>query len=123
MLAEKHRAASKKVLEILGHYNPVTKEFGIKDQERLKYWLGQHVEVSPTVHNLFVTKGLISGKKVEAWKPKKKKVAEQPIEAKPGTAPVEVKAESQKTEVPVVQSKPAEEAKPAEQPKEEPAKA
>ena len=72
VLAEKHRSATKKVVEVLGHYDPRTKEFGIKDPERLKYWVAQHVELSPTAHNLLVTKGLVEGKKVKAWRPKPK---------------------------------------------------
>ncbi len=72
VLAEKHRAAKKKIQEMLGHYNPRTKEFGVRDEARLKYWLQEHIEVSPTVHNLFVDRGFISGQKVKAWKPKRK---------------------------------------------------
>lgn len=77
VLAEAHRSASKKVLEVLGHYNPRSKNFGIKDQERLNYWISQHVQVSPTVHNLFVEKKLVTSKKVKAWQPKKKTGAAQ----------------------------------------------
>ncbi len=72
VLTEAHRSASKKTLEVLGHYNPRLKQFGIKDQEKLTYWLGQHVSVSPTVYNLLVEKKLVTGKKVKAWQPKKK---------------------------------------------------
>jgi small subunit ribosomal protein S16 len=71
VLAEAHRSASKRFLEVLGHYNPRSKEFGIKDEERLKYWLGQNVQLSPTVHNLLVTKKFVDAKKVQAWKAKK----------------------------------------------------
>ncbi|HEX5430019.1 MAG TPA: 30S ribosomal protein S16 [Patescibacteria group bacterium] len=71
VLAEKEKAAGKKFLEVLGHYNPRSKAFGIKDEERLKYWMGQHVELSPSVHNLLIEKKLTEGKKVKAWKPKK----------------------------------------------------
>jgi len=77
VLAEKHRHVKKKAVEILGHYNPRTKEFGIKDEEKLKYWIGQHVEVSPTVHNLFIEKGLVTGDKVKSWRPKIKKAVEE----------------------------------------------
>ncbi len=80
VLAEKHRAASKLAQEILGHYNPQTKEFGVKDEARLKYWIQQHVEISPTVHNLLVSKGLLEGKKIQAWRPKVKKQEEQKVE-------------------------------------------
>jgi small subunit ribosomal protein S16 len=72
VLAEAHKSASKKFLEVLGHYHPRTKSFGIKDEERLKYWLGQHVQLSATVHNLLVDKKFVTEPKVKAWKPKKK---------------------------------------------------
>ncbi|HYE22748.1 MAG TPA: 30S ribosomal protein S16 [Verrucomicrobiae bacterium] len=71
VLAEAHKAAGKKFLEVLGHYYPRTKEFGIKNEERLKYWIAQNVQVSPTVHNLLVGKNFITEKKVKAWRPKK----------------------------------------------------
>lgn len=81
VLAEAHRSASKKFLEVLGHYNPGNKQFGLKNEERLKYWLGQHVQLSPTVHNLLVEKKLISEKKVKAWRPKVKAKTDAPAEA------------------------------------------
>jgi small subunit ribosomal protein S16 len=81
VLAQSYRSASKKSLEILGHYNPRTKNFGIKDPQRLNHWLAQHVSVSPTVHNLLIEKKIIQGKKVKAWAPKKKE-AEASTEAK-----------------------------------------
>jgi small subunit ribosomal protein S16 len=75
VLAESYRAAGKQALEVLGHYNPRSKDFAIKDQERLSHWLGKHVAVSPTVYNLLVEKKLVTGKKVKAWQPKKKDAA------------------------------------------------
>ncbi|MDP3740945.1 MAG: 30S ribosomal protein S16 [bacterium] len=91
VLAEKHRAAKKLAVEILGHYNPRSKEFVIKDEGRLKYWIEKHTETSPTVHNLFVTKGIVPGKKVQAWRPKVKEKAEQVAPASPK---VEAKTET-----------------------------
>ncbi|MBX4191332.1 MAG: 30S ribosomal protein S16 [Candidatus Doudnabacteria bacterium] len=76
VLAQAYRAAGKKAIEVLGHYNPKRKDFAIKDEQRLKYWLSQHVSVSPTVHNLLVEKKLIEGKKVKAWLAKKKESSE-----------------------------------------------
>lgn len=76
VLAEAERSASKKFHEVLGHYNPRSKDFGVKDQERLKYWLNQNVQLSATVHNLFVEKKLVTAEKVKAWKPKKKEGTE-----------------------------------------------
>ncbi|KKW29550.1 MAG: 30S ribosomal protein S16 [Parcubacteria group bacterium GW2011_GWA2_52_8] len=122
VLAEKHRAASKKVVEVLGHYDPRTKEFGLKDPERLKYWVAQHVELSPTAHNLLVTKGLVEGKKVKAWRPKPKPAeasAEAGVKAKE-----EVKAETKpvgaEAKAPEAKAEPAPAAPTAEAPKEEP---
>jgi small subunit ribosomal protein S16 len=96
VLAEKHRAATKQAVEILGSYNPQSKDFKIKDEARLKHWLSQHVEVSPTVWNLFVKNSLVEGKKLKAWRPKVKEQAEaeQAKEEKPAPA-----AEQPKTEV------------------------
>lgn len=96
VLAESYRAAGKQALEVLGHYNPIRKDFAIKDQERLNYWLGQHVSVSPTVHNLLVEKKIILEKKVKAWKPRKKEGEAQAT----STAPAVEAAASEKTEAP-----------------------
>lgn len=79
ILAESTAAASKKFVEILGSYNPRTKNFVVKDTERLQYWIGQHVTMSPTVHNLFVSKSIISEPKVKAFTTPKK--AEEKTEA------------------------------------------
>ena len=86
VLTEAHRSASKKALEVLGHYNPRLKNFAIKDQEKLNYWLGKHVSVSPTVYNLLVEKKVVTGKKVKAWQPKKKEGAAETTPA-PAAAP------------------------------------
>jgi small subunit ribosomal protein S16 len=92
VLAQAYRAASKNVVEVLGHYNPSSKIFGVKSEERLKYWLDQNVKVSPTVHNLLVEKKFITAKKVKAWQPKKKEKtaeasAENPAAPAPEAAP------------------------------------
>jgi small subunit ribosomal protein S16 len=80
VLAEKEAPVNKKFQEVLGSYNPRKKTFQVKE-ERVKYWLGNRVELSPTVHNLFVTKGLLEASKVKAFSVPKK--AEAPQEAAP----------------------------------------
>ncbi len=103
VLAQAHRAASKRFIEILGHYNPRNKQFGLKSEERLKYWLGQNVHLSPTVHNLLVEKKFVDGKKVKAWQPKKKEAAEGEAAAEaPSSAPAAAPAEA-----PAAESAPA----------------
>ena len=78
VLAEKHRSASKEACEVLGTYNPQSKNFQVKSQAGLSYWLGQHVEVSPSVWNLLVSKSLAQGAKRKAWRPKVKDKNEEP---------------------------------------------
>ncbi len=53
VLAEKTSHVSKKVKEILGHYNPRTKEL-VTHKEQLEKWLGLNIACSDTAHNLLV---------------------------------------------------------------------
>jgi small subunit ribosomal protein S16 len=85
VLAEKEAPVQKKFVEVLGSYNPRKKDFQIKE-ERIKYWLSQRVELSETIHNLFVTKGLLSGPKVKAFSIPKKAETAQPAETPAATA-------------------------------------
>jgi len=112
VLAEKQRAVKKMVQEFLGHYNPRTKEFAIKSQERLDYWIGQHVKLSPTVHNLLITKGLMKGEKIKSWRPKVKaaEAAAAPAQAGGQEMP---KAEAPTTEPSPIPEPKVEEPKPA----------
>jgi small subunit ribosomal protein S16 len=72
VVAEKASHVSKKVTEVLGTYSAAKKEFHISNPERLQYWIDQHVEASPTVHNLLVSKGLLKADKVKAFSTPKK---------------------------------------------------
>ena len=85
VVAEKASHVSKKFHEILGSYNPHKKELNLKNSERLNYWLGQNINVSETVHNLLVEKGLIKADKVQARRIVKKE--EPKAEAAPAEAP------------------------------------
>lgn len=105
VLAEKYRAASKKVLEVFGRYDPKSKDLKLVNADSLKVWVGRGVEISPSVRNLLINKQIITGTKVKAWRPKVKAKAE----AKPADKPAEKKEE-----------KPAE--KQAGKPEEKPAK-
>ena len=49
-------------LEALGSYNVRDKK-SILNTERIKYWISNGAQPSPTVHNLFVKSGIISGPK------------------------------------------------------------
>src|SRR3989344_3229933 len=98
VLAQAYRSASKNALEVLGHYNPRSKDFGIKNEERLKYWIAQHVKLSPTEHTLLVEKKIITGKKVKAWQPKKSAKGGEKTEEAVAPAPAAAPAEAPKAE-------------------------
>lgn len=106
VLAEKTSHVSKKVTEILGNYNPGRKLFNIKDPERLKYWISNRVEISPTVHNMLVEKGLLQADKVKAFNiPKKPVVAEAPVvPAADAAAPPEAEATAELPIEPVAET-------------------
>ena len=64
VIAEKARDTQGHNLEILGTFNPRAKANGfIPNTDRIKYWLSKGAQASPTLHNLFVQSGIISGEK------------------------------------------------------------
>ncbi len=111
VLTEKSSPVKGKFVELLGFYNPRTKEKNFK-ADRIQYWKSQGVQFSPTVFNLLIDAKIIEGEKVKAWKPKKK---EKPTETAPAEAPKqEAAVEKPVAEAPVAAA-PAEEAKEAPQ--------
>jgi small subunit ribosomal protein S16 len=72
-------------LEVVGSYHPKTKHTVI-NAEKIKHWMSKGAQVSGTLNNLLVTKGIIQGKKVNVLG--KKTPIKKAEEAKP-----EVKAE------------------------------
>ena len=104
------------IVEKVGTYNPTTKE-RILNEERIKYWLSVGAKASGTMHNMLISAGILSGKKVNVLPkkspPKKEEekvaadaVATAPVveEAKP-EAPAE---EETKSEAPAETSAPVE---------------
>jgi len=82
IISEKGRDPYGNVLEILGSYNPHSKELRVK-ADRIKYWLSKGAQMTATINNLLVGKDIIPGKKVSASKAgKSKKGAEE--KATPG---------------------------------------
>jgi small subunit ribosomal protein S16 len=127
------------VLEVLGSYDAREKNETKIDEERVKHWISQGAQVSDTVHNLLIGKGIIKGEKINVL-PKKSPVVkeEESKEEKPAENPTSPEAsqdepkdseapaqnqssdehDSGQAEEPKEEEKPAEEA-PAEEPKEE----
>lgn len=109
VLTEKTNPVKGKFQEILGSYNPQQKTKELK-ADRIKYWLSKGAQASATVHNLLVSEKIIEGKKVKAWRPKKKTVearkakeaeavkAAEEAKNKPAEVPAEKSAEEVKEE-------------------------
>jgi len=105
IISEKHKDLYGDSLEILGSYNPHTKELKI-NAEKTKYWISKGAGMSDTINNLLVEKKIIEGKKLKASKsrtpkkapaPAKVATTPTPVEAAPAPAPVE----EVKTEQPI----------------------
>jgi len=67
IISEKGRDPYGRALEILGSYNPYSKELKVK-AERVNYWLGKGAQMTATVNNLLVGNKIVSGEKVTASK-------------------------------------------------------
>lgn len=73
---------SGRVLELLGSYDPRARGKAIFKVERLKHWLTNGAQATPTVHNLLVDKKIVAGPKINVLGPKPPKPAElSPAEA------------------------------------------
>ena len=85
-------------LQVLGSYNPKTKHTLI-DGDSVKHWISKGAQLSGTVNNLLVTKGIIEGKKVNVLQKRNiKKEGEEKKEEKVA----QPKAEESKAEEPEV---------------------
>lgn len=122
VLQEKTWQPKGKAIEILGFYNPHTKEKNFQ-AERINYWISKGAQMTPTLHNLLVDAKVIDGPKVKAWtaKPKKKKDAEQmpksveqaqKDDVDPATEDVKLEVEAEpKAETPATEEKASPEVK------------
>lgn len=58
VLTEHTQAAKHGYKEILGFYNPLSKEFKVKDVEKIKTYRSHGVQLSPRVEKLFTTNNI-----------------------------------------------------------------
>lgn len=72
VISEKARDPYGKALEILGSYNPHTKDLQAK-ADRIKHWISKGAGMSQSVTNLLITKKIIEGTKAKAEKKATKK--------------------------------------------------
>ena len=95
-VADGRRSPTGKFIEILGHYNPHTKEKVFKN-DRIEYWISRGAKPSPTVHNFLVDAKIIKGEKVRSWKPKKKEEDKKEQVKKPETNEKKVEEKPKET--------------------------
>ncbi|MDP2587036.1 MAG: 30S ribosomal protein S16 [Candidatus Komeilibacteria bacterium] len=103
ILTERQKDPWGKYIELLGNYNPRTKEAKLKE-DRIKYWLSVGAQATVSIHNLLVKLNIIEGKKknpVKVSKDRQAKMAKTKAEdqakedtAKAKAAEPEVKAEA-----------------------------
>lgn len=86
--------------EVLGSYNPKSKE-RILNADRVKYWISVGAKASGTMHNMLVSAGIVSGKKVNVLP--KKTVAKKEEEAAPAAAPAPAPVAEEATPEPVAE--------------------
>lgn len=81
VVTDKRRAAKAgRSVELLGSYNSRQKISSFKE-DRIKYWLSVGAKPSATAHNLFVSKNIISGSKINVSAKSKKKEVAAPMPA------------------------------------------
>ncbi|MBU1755236.1 30S ribosomal protein S16 [Patescibacteria group bacterium] len=99
-----------KYVDLVGTYNPKTKAFTAQG-DRIKDWISKGAQLSPSVQNLLINKGVLEGKKLNVL-PKKTPI-KKPEEAAPAAAPAEeAPAAEAPAEEAVVEETPAAEAAP-----------
>lgn len=90
----KNAAKSGKFIEVLGSYDPRSKNQNTLNKTRVQEWISKGAQVSDTVHNLLVSEKVIDKKKVNALPKKTAPKKETPVEEVASEAPVaEVVAE------------------------------
>ncbi|MBI4920083.1 30S ribosomal protein S16 [Candidatus Azambacteria bacterium] len=94
---QKTAGPRRKYLELLGNVNRKTKAVSL-NKDRILYWIGKGAQPSESIHNLLVSQGVISGKKIAVHK--KAAAVEQPKEAV-------IKEEAAKAESPAPETVPA----------------
>ncbi len=93
VIAEKRSKATGASVEEVGHYNPVTKEFAVKE-ERVRYWLAKGAQPTVTVHNLLVAHHILEGEKIPV---KIKAIKKQPQTASQESEPAAAAADAEAT--------------------------
>ena len=87
---------STRFADIVGTYQPKAGTITI-EADKVKQWMAKGAQPSPTVHNMLITKGIITGKKINVLPKKTPIIKEAPVVEAPAVA--EVVAEEAAVEV------------------------
>lgn len=94
VLIEKERAAKAGgITEQLGTYNPKSKAFSV-DAVRVKEWIAKGAQPTDSIRNLFITKGILTGTKVNALPKKTPQKTESDAATAAAPAPAAVPVEA-----------------------------
>ena len=114
-------------VDLVGTYNPKTKAITLQP-ERIKDWVAKGAQVSPSLMNLLISKGVFEGKKQNVLPKKTPIKKDEPAAAAPAAAPAaeeaapaEATPEVTPEEVATVEEAPIEEAAVEAAPEEAPA--
>ncbi len=91
ILTEHTKKPQGEFLELLGSYDPHKKDLKVKT-ERIEHWRSKGVQLSPTVNNILINHKIITGDKVQSWKPKVKESVAAPAAAPAPTPAAEAPA-------------------------------
>ncbi|PIP58087.1 MAG: 30S ribosomal protein S16 [Candidatus Vogelbacteria bacterium CG22_combo_CG10-13_8_21_14_all_37_9] len=121
----KNSTKSGKFLEVLGVYDPRKQSSKVQlNAERINYWLSMGAKTSDTIHNLLVSKKIISGTKINVVLAKPAKVETPAEPAETSTESTEKKSETtveeSSSEEPATESSVSEEEKKEEKESEAP---
>jgi len=83
---------SNKHVAILGQYDSIRKTTTINDADQIKDMISKGAQVSPRVHNILVTEGVLEGKKINVLPKKTPLVKELTEEEKAAAEEAEAKA-------------------------------
>ncbi|MFH1536927.1 MAG: 30S ribosomal protein S16 [Patescibacteria group bacterium] len=98
VVQDKQKAPTSTVIEKVGTYDPNTNPSTVTiEKDRVKYWLGQGAQPSPTVHNMLINDGILTGDKKRVVQPKIKK-ENQDLKDKKDEEDKEEKKEEKKEE-------------------------
>lgn len=100
----KNSTKSGKYLEVLGSFDARSDERRTLDAERIKYWMSQGAEPSDTLHNFFVEKKIIQGKKKNVLP--KKSLIKKEEKAAEAVKPVSAQSSGEAKEAPKAEEAP-----------------